>query len=188
MKPKRNVSANLGRTQHMRADKIYAQIRARTGATRHCPYRGKKSRGPQYNGMHDRLNPQYPNPNVPIEEFDFLKKGDHWDLQTYCKVCHKDYRGRRSREAHERFDPMTDAQVRAWYVKNVGSTMRCSVCHREKTPDEFGISRGMEKGLHNECLICQGARGASVREQEWLADGNWLSWTRAVLAMRRERT
>lgn len=188
MKRKRNVGANLGRTQHRLADRIYARIRIRVGSTRRCPYRGKRSRGPQRDDMHDVLNPTLPNPNVPIEEFDFLfiKRKKHWDLQTYCKVCHKDYRGGRSREAHERFDPMTDNEVRTWYIKNVGPTMRCSVCREEKIPNEFGISRGMEKGLHNECLICQFARGASVREQEWMADGDWSSWTYAVQSMRKK--
>lgn len=186
MKLKRKVSANLGRTQHGRADLIYAEIRTRRGSVRRCPYHGRRGEE-RVENMHDILNPTLPNPDVPIEEFDFLKKGGHWDLQTYCKVCHKNYRSGRSKEAHARFDPMSDTQVRKWYRKNVAATMRCSVCHKEKDPDEFGISRGMEKGLHNECLICQTGRGASVREQEWLADGDWATWAVAVLKMKRRK-
>lgn len=186
MKVKRQVSKNLGRTQHGRADLIYAEISARRGPTRRCPYRGRRGEG-RVENMHDILNPTLPNPNIPIEEFDFLKKGEHWDLQTYCKVCHKHYRSGRAQEAHAHFDPMSDIEIRAWYRDNVAATMRCSVCHKEKVPDEFGISRGMEKGLHNECLLCQSARGASVREQEWLAEGDWASWTTAVLKMRRRK-
>ena len=189
MKPKRIVSANLGRTQHRRADEIYAEIRARFGPYKHCPYRGKKSLGRQVDNMHNLLNPNRPNPRVPIEEFNFqIRKSpvgkEYWDLQAYCITCYKNYRGGRSAEAHLHFDPMSDEEVRQWYRENVGPTMACSVCQKPKDPEEFLISRGMEKGLHNECLGCLSAKSASVREQSWLSDGDWSSWKKAVIEMR----
>jgi len=191
MKPKRKVSGNLGRTQYRDGNEIYAGIRARRGPYKRCPYKGKKSIGDQRADMHDVLNPTYPNPDVPIEQFNFClltRKGEkYWDLQTYCIICHMDYRGGRSREAHLRWDPLTDDAIRAAYRKEVGATMQCSVCEEEKEPEAFGISRGMEKGLHNECLACVSAKSASIREQIWLSDGDWDSWKTAVAKMRRSK-
>jgi len=187
MKPKRSVSANLGRTQHRHADKHYASIRARIGATRPCPfYGGKKYRqfSPQ---SHNQFNPDLPNPAVPIEEFDFaIKKDGVWGLQAYCKVCYKAYRRGRIEVARQRWITMSDEEIRQWYRKNVAKTMRCSVCHKHLDPTHYPISRSMEKGLHNECFNCVASKGVSVREQVWLSDGDWLSWKEAVISMRRE--
>ncbi len=191
MKPKRKVSANLGRTQYFQRERLYKEIRKRLGPVRRCPfYNGKKY--PQFdNKSHNVLNPKFLNPAVPIEEFDFAKKSnDKWGLQAYCRVCYKAYRDARIGKARETWirksgAPMTDDKIRSWYRKNVGPTMACSVCKRELDPKNFAISRSMEKGLHNECFDCQAARGGSVREQEWLSDGDWSSWTKTVLKMRK---
>lgn len=194
MKPKRKVSSNLGRTQHGRADNLYAEIRRRIGAFRRCPfYHGRKY--PQFSlEEHDKLNIAFPNPQVPIEQFDFSlnKKTRRWGLQAYCKICYKAYRDARitkSRAAwiHADGTSMSDNEIRSWYQVHVGPTMRCSVCRRELAPRYFAISRSMEKGLHNECETCQIARANSVREQEWLADGDWSSWTKAVRVLRRKK-
>ena len=136
------------------------------------------------------MNPDFPNPKVPINQFDFQKTPKGWRLQAYCKVCYKAYRDariQRSREIWKKSDgsSMSDAGIRAWYRKNIGPTMKCSVCKKDLDPRRFAISRSMEKGLHNECLDCQVARSSSVREQAWLADGRWGTWTLAVLKMHR---
>lgn len=187
MKPKRKVSKNLGRTQHRDADKHYAKIRAHSGATRGCPFYGGK-KYPQFSSRsHDQLNPKFPNPNVPIEEFDFaVKKNGRWGLQAYCKVCYKAYRCGRIELARKRWEKMSDEDIRQWYRINVAKTMRCSVCHKNLDPALFPISRSMEKGLHNECIECVAFKGASVREQAWLSDGDWASWRAAVINMRKE--
>lgn len=195
MKPKRKVSGNLGRTQHRHADILYSQIRKRIGPSRRCPfYHGDKY--PQFShNEHDKRNPAFPNPNVPIEQFDFAfnKLAGYWGLQAYCKVCYKAYRDARITKSratwtHADGSRMSDKEVRSWFLVNVGPTMRCSVCRRELTPNQFAISRSMEKGLHNECVDCQIARANSVREQEWLADGDWSSWTQAVRILRKKKT
>lgn len=194
MKPKRKVSGNLGRTQHRRADVLYAEIRKRIGPFRRCPfYHGRKY--PQFSqDEHDKRNPTFPNPNVPIEQFDFAfnKLAEYWGLQAYCKVCYKAYRDARITKSratwtHADGSRMSDEEVRSWYLVNVGPTMRCSVCKKELPPNLFAISHSMEKGLHNECTKCQIARANSVREQEWLADGDWESWTTAVRVIRRTK-
>jgi len=194
MKPKRKVSDNLGRTQHRQADKLYVQIRKRIGPFRRCPfYHGKKY--PQFSpDEHDKLNVTFPNPDVPLEQYDFLfhKRAKQWGLQAYCKVCYKAYRDARITKSratwiHADGSYMNDDEIRSWFVVHVGPTMRCSVCKQELTPQHFAISRSMEKGLHNECEKCQIARANSVREQEWLADGDWSSWTDTVRAIRRKK-
>lgn len=195
MKPKRKVSANLGRTQHAKAERLYEEIKKRVGPIRRCPfYHGDKY--PQFDEKsHDVLNPEFPNPAVPIEQFDFQfdRKNRYWKLQAYCKVCYKAYRDARIGKARATWVksngvPMKDDDIREWYRKNITPpTMKCSVCKRDLDPRNFAISKSMEKGLHNECFDCQVARGSSVREQEWLSDGNWLSWTRAVLKMRKKK-
>lgn len=186
MKPKRIVSGNLGRTQHRDADKHYAKIRARKGATRRCPFYGGKKYSQFSPHSHNQLNPGFPNPKVPIEEFDFAIKGGVWDLQAYCKVCYKAYRCGRIEFARKRWEKMRDEDIRQWYRVNVAETMRCSVCHKNLDPALFPISRSMEKGLHNECMECVASKGVSVREQAWLADGDWASWRDAVINMRKE--
>ncbi|MDB5195527.1 MAG: hypothetical protein JWO84_711 [Parcubacteria group bacterium] len=195
MKPKREVSSNLGRTQHGRADKLYREIKKQIGPTRRCPfYNGSKY--PQFKkNEHDRLNPKYLNPNVPLEQYDFAldKMSGSWKLQAYCKVCYKAYRDARIQRAREMWvnksgKPMSETQIRKWFTKTIGPEMRCSVCKKLKAPDHFPISRSMEKGLHNECYDCMSAKGTSVREQAWLSGGDWSSWKAAIQKMRLEST
>src|SRR3989338_3526737 len=120
MKTKRKVSSNLGRTQHRNAEKYYAQIKKRIGPVRRCPfYNGKKY--PELGiDEHDKLNPRFPNPEVPIEQFDFMydKNKKIWKLQAYCKVCYKAYRDARIGKARSTWvrkdgKPMSDTEVRS---------------------------------------------------------------------------
>ncbi len=195
MKQKRKVSANLGRTQHRDAEKYYAQIKKRIGSTRLCPfYNGEKY--PQFSAdEHDKLNPKFPNPNVPIGQFDFQydKNKKFWKLQSYCKVCYKAYRDARIGKARSTWirkdgKPMSEREIRAWYTKNVAKTMQCSMCKQRLDPSKFSISLSMEKGLHNVCMDCSAGAGTSVREQQWLSDGDWNSWKKVVARMRTKRS
>lgn len=183
MQPKRRVSANLGRTQHRDADEIYDGIRRRRGGTRRCPFYGGK-KYPQYGPeAHDELNPDFPNPYVPIEQFDFAKKGDVWDLQAYCKVCYKVYRELRKQKARSQWvnsdgSDMSDDDIRQWFRDNVGPEMECSYGNHWEDPSAFRVSKNMEKGLHNVCLECEPMTrlAQGLREKEWLAGGDWNSW------------
>ena len=187
MQPKRKVSGNLGRTQHRDAEEIYESIRSRRGDTKSCPFYGRG----QYNALgydknsHDKLNPDFPNPNIPIEEFDFLKKKGEWDLQGYCKVCYKVYRELRKQKARSQWEnadgsTMDDDDIRQWYRDNVGPEMECSYGNHWEDPSAFRISRNMEKGLHNVCIECEPMTrlAQGLREKEWLAGGDWDSWAR----------
>ncbi|MDO8407668.1 MAG: HNH endonuclease signature motif containing protein [bacterium] len=189
MKSKREVSENLGRTQHRDADKYYAQIKKRIGAFHPCPfYSGKKYK--QFSkDEHDKRNPNFPNPRVPIEQFDFqFDKGKkYWKLQAYCKVCYKAYRRARIELARVRWAKMTDTAIRRYVRMNIpGGKVCCSVCKKRRDPNYFPISRSMETGLHNECVDCASSKATSVREQAWLSDGDWSSWKRKVIEMRKE--
>lgn len=194
MKIKRKVSANLGRTQHRDAEKHYIEIKKRLGAFCVCPfYNGKKY--VQFSpDEHNKLNPSFPNPRVPIEQFDFQydKEKRSWKLQAYCKICYKAYRDARIGRARATWikkngKPMSDTEIRSWYKKNVALTMRCSLCKRRLDPNQFSISHSMEKGLHNVCVDCTAGAGTSVREQEWLSDGDWDSWKKTVARMRSKK-
>ena len=191
MQPKRRVSANLGRTQHREAEAIYDGIRSRRGGARRCPFYGGK-KYPQYGpDAHDNLNPDFPNPHVPIEQFDFAKKGDVWDLQAYCKVCYKVYRELRKQKARSQWvnsngSDMSDDDIRQWFRDNVGPEMECSYGNHWEDPSAFRISRNMEKGLHNICLECEPMTrlAQGLREKEWLAGGYWGSWAREAERIR----
>ena len=193
MRRKRKVSGNLGRTQHREADEIYETIRSLRGDTKKCSFYGKG----QYNVLgygphsHDQLNPDFPNPHVPIEEFDFLKKNDRWDLQGYCKVCYKVYRELRKKKARSQWEKpggiaMTDDEIRQWYRETVGAKMECSYGNHWEDPSAFRISRNMEKGLHNVCIECEPMTRVAqgLREREWLAAGDWDSWARKAEEIR----
>jgi len=191
MNPKRKVSGNLGRTQHREAEDIYDGIRGRRGDTKSCPFYG----GSKYSGYgkdaHDLLNPDLPNPNVPIEQFDFLMGDGEWDLQGYCKVCYKVYRELRKKKAQSQWinpedSRMTDDEIRQRYRDEVGPEMECSYGNHWEDPAEFRISRNMEKGLHNVCMGCEPMTrlAQGLREKEWLAEGDWDSWAREAERIR----
>src|SRR3989344_3420960 len=194
MKLKRKVSANLGRTQHRNAEKYYAVMKRNGKEFKRCPFYNGKKYSQFSKNEHDKLNPQFPNPRVPIEQFDFQyeKSKKRWTLQAYCKVCYKAYRDARIGKARSTWvkkngKPMSDGEIRSWYKKNVALTMRCSMCKRDLDPSRFAISLSMEKGLHNVCMDCAAGAGTSVREQEWLSDGDWDSWKNAVARMRTKK-
>ena len=193
MKRKRKVSGNLGRTQHREADGIYESIRSRRGDTKPCPFYGGKKYPDYDKNAHDELNPTLPNPDVPIEEFDFLNKEGVWDLQGYCKVCYKVYRELRKQKARNQWtttdeSDMSDDEIRQWYRDNVGAEMECSYGNHWADPAAFRVSRNMEKGLHNICMDCEPMTrlAQGLREKEWLAGGDWESWAREAERIRGE--
>jgi hypothetical protein len=193
MDRKRKVSDNSGRTQHRHANEIYNEIRKVHGNTKSCPFYGGSTYSGYGKNAHDQLNPTLPNPNVPIEEFDFLKKGEDWGLQGYCKVCYKVYRELRKQKARGQWtkaddSEMSDDEIRQWYRDNVGATMECSYGDHWKDPSEFRTSRNMEKGLHNICFSCEPLTRTAqgLREKEWLAGGDWDSWNQAAEQIRRQ--
>jgi len=112
-----------------------------------------------------------PNP-LPIRNFNLLDcyidskgnvvigKGD--GLQGNCMVCERRYRSGRIQKNRKRFSRMTPKEIREYYKKNYRKLKTCSSCGKDKTPEEFPISRSMETGLHNTCAVCAKSYTESV--------------------------
>lgn len=132
---------------------------------KHCG-RGRNGRVNKFGQTH-----QGPNP-LSIRNFNLNKAYVNPDgsvtlktktgLQSACIACDRDFRHGRSEENHRKYDPMTDEEVRANYVKEYGPTVGCSKCQKAKVPEEIRISRGMERGLHNICFVCEVLYGEAV--------------------------
>lgn len=71
---------------------------------------------------------------------------------------------------------MDDNEVRKLYIKEYGiETIKCSQCKDDISVNNFPISKGMERGLHNMCYVCSSSYGNSVggRWILYLPDGNY---------------
>ena len=180
-------SDRLGRTRHREANELYQNYAKVHGSTKRCPFYG----GSKYSGWenaHDIINPKFPNPDVPITEFDF--SGDK--IQGYCKVCYKVHRQLRIDRArgqwyHPDGTEMTDDEIRQIHRSTEGDVW-CSTGQHFVDPGEMGISKSMENGLHNICFTCEPLTRTAqgLREKEWLAGGDWDSWNQAAEQIRRQ--
>ena len=86
---------------------------------------------------------------LPVRLF-YLNKGG-MDVQGACIVCQKLCRKLRIIKCKEKFetiDPIVN------YKLEYGNTKLCSSCKIEQIPENFGLSKTMECGLHNHCLTC----------------------------------
>lgn len=153
---KQRTTRNLGLNRSRDKEKIYRFIEANFGKTKYCS-RGSSKLKSKYDLVHVGSNP------LPIREFNLqaafvdsrgrvIIRGS--GLQPYCIACERKYRRGRLNKWLEIYSKMTDLEVRNSYIKNYGPTARCSRCSKSKSPEEFGISRRMDRGLHNVCLEC----------------------------------
>jgi|GEM_PF-3055135 len=101
---------------------------------------------------------------LPIREFAIYEK-DATKLQNACRDCDHNYRvNGRSAANRKKYDPMTVSEIHKNYAKEYPAEKGNNDCSRNtgclhpngpRLPStEFGISRGMETGLHNHCKIC----------------------------------
>lgn len=160
---------NLGVNRSRDAPKIYDYIEKHFGPTKYCG-RGKRGTGSRFGLKHEGPNP------VPIREFS-LNNNAHLDpkgnvviesgdgLQGACIRCDRAYRRARLTMYREKYSGMTASQVYANYRREYGELMRCSRCNLNKKPEEFSISIGMERGLHNVCKDCADSYSESVGER-----------------------
>ena len=86
---------------------------------------------------------------VPIRKF-YLNKGGN-KLQGACIACQTKYRSNRTKRCRDKFQHKSRQEM---YSNDYGETKTCSKCKLIKLPSEFGISVGMECGLHNQCINC----------------------------------
>ena len=167
---KQKKTRNLGLNRSKDHEFLYNYIEKELGIkTKKCG-RGANGRLGKFGLAH-----QGPNP-VPIRNFYLhdiyidpnTKKvvvGKTNGLQGACIACDKAYRAARSKTNNNKYKNLTDEQIRINYIKNYGQFKGCSMCDPDKkriTPNEVGISRGMETGLHNTCLKCARAYTESV--------------------------
>lgn len=123
-----------------------------------CCCGGKTKNKGKYNFAHEGPNP------LPIREFSLM--GAYIDssgkviitskdgLQSYCITCERKYRRGRLNRWHNKYSKLSDVQIYEEYKINYGKTSHCSRCGQNKLPEEFAISRNMDKGLHNVCKSC----------------------------------
>jgi len=110
---------------------------------------------------------------LPIRNFNLLKSRIDSEgnvimlskdgLQANCMACEREYRHRRIHRSKEKYEKSSDEGIYANYKKEYGRLLKkCSMCHIEKEPKYFPISRGMETGLHNTCKSCSKSYSESV--------------------------
>lgn len=160
------VTQNLGRNRSSEHEAIYDYIERVLGITEKTCGRGKNGRVNKYEQVHVGLNP------LPIRQFNLHKAFKNTDgtvtvlnktgLQSACILCDGAYRSGRSVENHLKYDPLSDNEIRRVFVREYGPTSHCSGCGQDLPPKAFRISRGMEKGLHNKCLICDQSYSEAV--------------------------
>jgi hypothetical protein len=127
---------------------------------------------------------------IPIRDF-AIEFSAETKLQNACRVCDHNYRVLgRSATNREKFKNMTEYQIHATYRKEypgMNGKKVCSLyystgCIHPNRPEldskEFGISRGMESGLHNHCKICvKGNSSGSMGDRfiEFMPDGKVIN-------------
>lgn len=162
---KQRITKNLGLNRSADKEKIYKYIENILGTkTKFCS-RGRSRLKSKYDLTHVGGNP------LPIRMFNL--DGAYTDstgeihvkrtgLQPYCIACERKYRRGRLNKWFEKYSKMTKAQIYASYKKNYGQTAHCSMCGKDKKPEEFPLSRRMDRGLHNHCFKCSKGYSESV--------------------------
>lgn len=148
MANQRRVNNQLGKNISKDHEKLYQMIEVDLGLSEKRCSRSMEEPHPKYKFVHEGPNP------LPIREFNFQKSSKDY-LQPNCRACERKYRRGRSDANHNRFDNLTDDEVRIKYNEIYGEIKRCGRCERNLYPTDFPISRGMESGLHNMCYDCQ---------------------------------
>lgn len=156
MKKQRETN-NLGINRSRQKEEIYKFIENKFGPQKRCSRTLLKNK---FALMHEGKNP------LPIRNFALLinkcvfsDKGKiisctKIPLQSACIECDKKYRRARIEASRNVFKDFSNEDIYLHYIKTYGSFKKCSVCKKNLKPKEFGISKSMETGLHNQCLKC----------------------------------
>jgi len=163
---KQRVTTNLGLNRSQDKEKIYRYIENVLGIKEKYYSRGTSDKKSKYGVKHKGPNP------LPIRFFNLqyayvdtdgnIKIESKDGLQTYCINCERAYRRGRLNRWYKKYAKMSDEEVYEDYKKNYGMTAHCSRCGEDKPPEEFPISRRMDKGLHNTCKECSKSYSESV--------------------------
>lgn len=166
MYKKQRVTKNLGKNRSNEKEEIYKYIEDILGyKTKKCS-KSKENSG-KYNFYH--VGPS----EIPIRNFNLLKCGFDGDgnfyqekpgipLQSYCIDCERKYRRGRLNKWGSKYKNMSDDEVYENYKVVYGPIATCSRCKEDKIPEDFSISRKMDKGLHNVCKQCSKSYSEAV--------------------------
>ncbi len=166
---KQRVHQNLGYNQTKDHDELYLYIETNLGvSTKKCSMGCK---GNKYNIVHDGCR------ECPIRQFRLYKIRKNDDgtiqcgvtipLQGNCKTCDDRWRQARLQTMRDNRKGKSNEEIYNEYVKMYHTDQKvCSMCNRTLNHLQFGISRGMECGLHNTCKICQKNYGGSIQDRE----------------------
>lgn len=126
---------------------------------------------------------------ISIYKF-YLSKGGK-KLQGACIACQTKYRSNRTKRCRDKFQDKTRQEIYDMYCSDYGETKTCSKCKTSKLPSEFGISIGMESGLHNQCINCsignsQGNGG--IRDYIYMPDKDSIKYKKKDRCERCEGT
>ena len=174
--PKQRVTKNLGKNQTKDHDILYTYIE-NTLCISHKPC-SMGNKGNKYNIVHqgDR--------NLPIREFRLhkIRTEDgkivcekNIPLQGNCITCDDQWRKARLEDCENKFKNMTYDDIREHYKKKYETdTKMCSCCKKEKSVNDYNISKRMECGLHNMCLDCTKLYTSSCADRNiiYMTDGN----------------
>ena len=168
---KQRKTRNLGINRSKYKEQIYQYIENGLGIKEKLCSRGTSKKINKYGVVHEGKNP------LPIRNFNMddayvnsngkvvIGSGD--GLQPYCISCERKYRAGRLNKNRNKFSGMRPEEIYNYYKRNYKNLKKCSRCEKEKRPEEFPISRGMETGLHNVCKECSKAYSESVGER-WI--------------------
>lgn len=163
---KQRKTKNLGLNRSSQKEQVYSYIENTLKIKEKFCCRGNSKKKSKYNITHSGLNP------LPIRKFNlegaFVNSNGNViiekkpGLQPYCIDCERKYRRGRLNKWSDKYSKMSDNEVYAEYKKNYGQLCHCSRCGKDKIPEDFPISRSMDKGLHNVCKDCSKAYSESV--------------------------
>ncbi len=157
---------NLGMNRSKDKERIYRYIENVLGIKEKLCSRGTSDKESKYGFVHEGKNP------LPIRNFNLLnvfidengevvlKSKD--GLQANCMSCERKYRAGRIAKNKRKYSNLSDKEIYEEYKKNYRDLKICSRCKKDKKPEDFPISRGMETGLHNVCKKCSKSYSESV--------------------------
>lgn len=163
---KQRKTRNLGINRSKDKEKIYKYIEDVLKIKEKFCARGTSKKESEYSFVHEGKNP------LPIRDFNLqysyiddkgnVRINSKDGLQIYCIPCERKYRRGRLNKWSDKYSKMTDKGVYDNYRKNYGKLCHCSMCGKMKKPEDFPISRRMDRGLHNTCKECAKAYTEAV--------------------------
>ena len=178
---KQRKTKNLGLNRSRDKEKIYQYIENILGIKKKYCARGTSKKKSKYELVHGGKNP-LPIRNFNLEGAHINKKGKviikkKPGLQPYCISCERKYRRGRLNKWRNKYSKLSTKEIYQEYRKNYGELCHCSMCGKNKKPEDFDISIGMDRGLHNYCKECSKSYTEAVgnRWAIYSPDGHYVT-------------